>query len=348
MNSFNTLVLITVLTTWLLPALAAGQATPTIFSALDEAEARAEHHDRRAASLQDEIEQAEERLNLWSRDADTARRATGRLREEVAASTATWDRAFRTTETSERSWAPGAAADTRHLLAHAQPQALETRAADFALLRSVSAGSDHIEALFFHQGRLTVQRAQHRAEEETATKEREKILENAHTDTGRAAVERDLDQTNETLTDSLGELPKNPTTDDFHRLKGTLLPPVNALPAHTFGPRKQAGSMSFVRHTGYTYTVSNNTPVRAVASGLVAFAGRMEGYGNLVIIDHGSGYHSLYAHLDTLAVAVGDKLARHASLGRSGKSGSIEGPKLYFELRHQGRPIDPAPWFVQS
>lgn len=321
---------------------------PTIFYALDETEARAERHDRQARALEKEILLLGGQLELWARDADSARRATGQLREKVAASIASWERSWRRTQTERLARSPQTNSDTYHLLAHAQAEALSTYSDDFALLRSVSEGGDRIETLFVHQSQLIVELAQHRAGQESAGKERETLLAQARSGAGQAQVEGDLDRTDQTLTGALEDLPKNPTTDDFHRLKGTLVSPVSASPVHTFGPRKQAQSLSFVRHTGHTYAVPMNTPVRAVAPGEVVFAGRMEGYGNIAIIDHGSGYHTLYAHLDTLSVTVGQRLARMANIGASGESGSIEGPKFYFELRHQGRPIDPGPWFLKS
>jgi septal ring factor EnvC (AmiA/AmiB activator) len=66
-----------------------------------------------------------------------------------------------------------------------------------------------------------------------------------------------------------------------------------------------------------------------------------------VIIDHGYSYHSLYAHLDKIEVEPGQKVDRGEKIATSGSSGSLEGAKLYFELRHKGHPINPRSWFIR-
>jgi septal ring factor EnvC (AmiA/AmiB activator) len=85
-------------------------------------------------------------------------------------------------------------------------------------------------------------------------------------------------------------------------------------------------------------------PVRAVAAGRVVHAGWFKGYGNLVIVDHGEGYHTLFAHLGAMQTAMGEEVDAGHALGTVGDSGSLKGPYLYFELRERGRPVDPRPW----
>ncbi len=86
------------------------------------------------------------------------------------------------------------------------------------------------------------------------------------------------------------------------------------------------------------------TPVRAVAPGSVAFSGWLKGYGNMVILDHGSGYHSLYAHLRNTAVAKGATVAEDEAIGEVGDSSSLKGAYLYFEIRRGSVAFDPRPW----
>jgi murein hydrolase activator len=88
------------------------------------------------------------------------------------------------------------------------------------------------------------------------------------------------------------------------------------------------------------------SPVRAIAPGRVVHAGWFKGYGNLVIVDHGEGYHTLVAHLASMRTAMGEEVAAGAILGTVGDSGSLKGPYLYFELRERGRPVDPRPWLA--
>jgi septal ring factor EnvC (AmiA/AmiB activator) len=85
-------------------------------------------------------------------------------------------------------------------------------------------------------------------------------------------------------------------------------------------------------------------PVRAVAPGRVVHAGWFKGYGNLVIVDHGEGYHTLVAHLASMRTAMGEDVDAGDVLGTVGDSGSLKGPYLYFEIRERGRPVDPRPW----
>lgn len=84
--------------------------------------------------------------------------------------------------------------------------------------------------------------------------------------------------------------------------------------------------------------------VRAVEKGRVVFADRFSGYGRMVIIDHGERYYTIYAHLSEIISKTGDELRRGEVLGRVGDSDSLSGAKLYFELRKDGRSIDPLPW----
>jgi len=86
------------------------------------------------------------------------------------------------------------------------------------------------------------------------------------------------------------------------------------------------------------------SPVTAVADGTVVFSEWMTGYGLILIIDHGNGYMSLYAHNDTLLRDAGDRVRRGEAVARVGSSGGHGRPALYFELRHNGRPVDPSAW----
>ena len=93
--------------------------------------------------------------------------------------------------------------------------------------------------------------------------------------------------------------------------------------------------------------MEKGSEIRALAQGEVVFADRLSGYGQILIIDHGSGYHSLYAHLSEFLVEVGEEINDRQIIALSGDSGSLEGPKFYFELRARGLPVDPQEWFVR-
>ncbi len=323
----------------------------SVFAILDHNEARLASLQAQSRANQQAMADVARRLEHQTQDADTARRATMRLQRELATQLAAWERADRLTEREQHHWPTGHGADTNRLLDYARPQALQTRAAEINLLHAVQQDEQRIDTLLLHVTRLGVEFAQNTARSEATQRERAKIIAQARAPEQRARARAELETTREQLDQSLqtarAASTPNPATDDFHRLKGTLITPVTSAPDYTFGPRKQADSMSFIRHTGYTYLIEPNTPVRAVAPGTVAMAQTFQGYGKIVILDHGSGYHSIYAHLDTIDVEPGKQVSRGYTLGKSGQTGSIEGPKLYFELRHQGRAIDPAAWFLR-
>jgi septal ring factor EnvC (AmiA/AmiB activator) len=76
----------------------------------------------------------------------------------------------------------------------------------------------------------------------------------------------------------------------------------------------------------------------------VIYRGWLRGYGNLIILDHGAGYYTLYAHASELLVGEGEWVTAGQSIARVGETGSLTGPRLYFEVRYQGRPEDPEQW----
>jgi hypothetical protein len=96
-------------------------------------------------------------------------------------------------------------------------------------------------------------------------------------------------------------------------------------------------------HRGMDFKARYGAEVFASAGGRVTFAGVSGGYGNLVILAHGSGYTSYYGHLSRIEVRVGQKVRRGQRIGRVGTSGRVTGPHLHFEIRKNGRTVDPLP-----
>lgn len=102
------------------------------------------------------------------------------------------------------------------------------------------------------------------------------------------------------------------------------------------------------RSDGVLVAAAAGTTVKAVADGQVVFADWMTGYGMILIIDHGNGYMSLYAHNDGLLRDAGDTVKRGDAVASVGKSGGQEQPALYFELRRNGAPVDPRGWLQRQ
>ena len=127
----------------------------------------------------------------------------------------------------------------------------------------------------------------------------------------------------------------------FEQLKGKLTLPVKGEVTNKFGSTRPD---STVLWKGLFMRASANQPVRAVAAGRVVFADWLRGFGNLLIIDHGKGYMSLYGNNETLYKQVGDVLRGGDTVAAVGNSGGNEDSGLYFELRHEGNPLDPAKW----
>ncbi|MBA3817312.1 MAG: M23 family metallopeptidase [Deltaproteobacteria bacterium] len=94
-------------------------------------------------------------------------------------------------------------------------------------------------------------------------------------------------------------------------------------------------------HTGTDFRGKRGTPVVAAGGGVVTFAGRMGGYGNIVHVDHGGGVITRYAHLRRIDASQGAAVAAGEQIGQVGSTGRATGPHLHFEIRLDGRPVDP-------
>ncbi len=130
----------------------------------------------------------------------------------------------------------------------------------------------------------------------------------------------------------------------FEQLKGRLVLPVKGEVANKFG---SARPDSTVLWKGLLVRAATGQAVKAVASGRVVFADWLRGFGNLLIIDHGKGYMSLYGNNETLYKQVGDTLRGGDMVATVGSSGGNEDSGLYFELRHEGKPLDPVKWLAR-
>jgi peptidoglycan hydrolase-like protein with peptidoglycan-binding domain len=113
--------------------------------------------------------------------------------------------------------------------------------------------------------------------------------------------------------------------------------PVQAPLGNAFGPRGNRF------HAGIDLLAPAGTPVRAAAPGRVAYAGRIDGgWGKLVVVAHARRVRTMYAHLSTVAVDVGERVATGARVGAVGSTGNATGPHLHFEVRLHGAAVDPS------
>ncbi len=132
---------------------------------------------------------------------------------------------------------------------------------------------------------------------------------------------------------------------DFVSRKGKYTPPVEGFKlGRRFGEHFDARIQGMVRFKGLEFLVPEGTAVRAIAPGRVVFAGWFEGYGKMVILDHGDGYFSLYGNLSRIDCKLHSMVSSGETIGISGSTGSLTGPRLYFEIRHKGVAENPLKW----
>jgi murein hydrolase activator len=128
---------------------------------------------------------------------------------------------------------------------------------------------------------------------------------------------------------------------EFQRMKGKLSLPVKGELRNRFGAPKEDSDLSW---KGLLILASPGAQVHAIAAGKVVFSDWLRGFGNLVILDHGEGYMSLYGHNETLLREVGDAVNSGDTVAEVGNTGGGANSGLYFEMRHQGKPFDPLDW----
>lgn len=145
----------------------------------------------------------------------------------------------------------------------------------------------------------------------------------------------------------LAKTPRDTPRTGFGVLRGRLPWPARGRIVAAFGPQvhPRFGTRTF--RNGVDIEAVEGTDVAAVFAGRVVYTGWFKGYGNLIILDHGTDYYTLYAHVAEILVKEGDDVRQGQRIGTVGDTGSLEGARLYFEVRFQGRPLDPSDWLRQ-
>lgn len=123
---------------------------------------------------------------------------------------------------------------------------------------------------------------------------------------------------------------------------GGFLSPVSGEISSEFGWRRDPFTGQRAWHNGLDIAAPEGTPVRAARDGTVVFSGRERGYGNLVIVEHAGGVRTYYGHNKSNAVAEGQTVAAGQVLAQVGQTGRATGPHLHFEVRVEGKSVDPA------
>lgn len=159
-----------------------------------------------------------------------------------------------------------------------------------------------------------------------------------------AAQEADLQRLIAELTSILSDYPIT-SEAPFGDLKGRLTWPVAGRLMHEFGQPRANGAM---RWNGVVLAAPQGREVRVVYHGRVVFADWLDGLGLLVIVDHGGGFLTLYGYNETTLKTAGDWVAPGDVIATVGSSGGQPEPALYFEIRHDARPVNPREWFTRQ
>jgi murein hydrolase activator len=141
---------------------------------------------------------------------------------------------------------------------------------------------------------------------------------------------------------------KNTASKPFSALKGLLNMPVKGKIVSFFGTHNRAALNVTNFQSGIEIKADRGEPIRAFYDGKVLYAKWFKGYGNMLIIDHGNNYYTVYAHAQELFMAKGDLVEQGEVVATVGDSGSMSGPSLHFEVRHHGKPLNPIKWLKKG
>lgn len=137
-------------------------------------------------------------------------------------------------------------------------------------------------------------------------------------------------------------------SEDFANLKGRLPWPVAGEVVSSYGKVKHPKFNAYIINNGIEISSAGGTAVKSVAAGIVIYADWFKGYGQLVILEHGGGYSSLYGHLGEVYVKPGDKVECGFTIGEVGTAGSFSGKGLYFEIRKASIAVNPVNWLKEA
>jgi septal ring factor EnvC (AmiA/AmiB activator) len=137
---------------------------------------------------------------------------------------------------------------------------------------------------------------------------------------------------------------EEPEPTGFGALRGKLPLPVPGNVEVAFGRLVHPKFNTVTVQKGLDIRAAAGAPVKALAPGSVAWSGWLGGYGNLLVLDQGNGYHTIYAHLAEVLRPVGARVFPGEVVGTVGETGSLKGAYLYFEVRRRGLAVDPMPW----
>lgn len=147
------------------------------------------------------------------------------------------------------------------------------------------------------------------------------------------------------VAEAVSKLPTPEGSQPFKKRKGKMSWPTSGRLKHKYGSFRASNKL---RWDGHVFAANLGNSVKAVHSGRVIFADYLRGHGLLLIIDHGDGYMSLYAHNQSLLRETGDWVGTGEKVALVGQSGGLSQASLYFEIRHKGKPTNPSRWLKRA
>ncbi len=352
---------------------------------LAELRARIEESRRRAASLADDEEQQLRRLQALEQEAKDTRRLLQRLEDEerdlqarvetlkaqLAASdsimaarrahlAARLRSMYMRGRTPDIVWLQGAD-DMRSLARRVRAMTALARA-DRSYLEKVkdehaelARRRQELDATLSEVYRNHSQLAEQNTRLAVLAEERKKSLQAVRRQRSRwEASVKELEHSAKALEDLLARLEKKRLEDrgapstGFAQLKGRLPWPVQGRVTQRFGRNVHPRFKTVVVNKGINIAAPAGAPIRAVAAGAVDYVNWLPGYGKCIILSHGDGWYTLYAHAREIFPAVGATVQAGDVIAEVGDTGSLDGNQLYFEIRHGKEPVNPSRWLVRS
>jgi len=333
-------------------ALAAEKKEEGVLSELSRLEQRIEEADETVGSCEKEIERNMESLSECEEELEQLDRELKRIRGSLS-------RAVRALYRVKRVTTAEVFLGSAPLSAHVRRRAyLGSVAEELAGLssqakekssRALERGEE-LRRITEKQRALKVQAEENKEALESSRAKREALLERIRSE---VATQRDalmeLEEAENALQRFMGDLEDISGSEGdqaipFAAKKGSLPWPVMGKVLKRFGKTVDPALHTTLLHKGLDIGASKGETVRCVHDGKVLFADWFRGYGKLVIVDHGGGYCTLYAHNDEVRVETGSPVSASQPIAEVGDTGSLGGAKLYFEVRKDNLPVDPLEW----
>ena len=227
--------------------------------------------------------------------------------------------------------------------------------------RIIQAYGENLRKLEIEQEKLERLRAELKTREQKVRATESELAETKKVKEDILHAVRNEKATRQKMISELGEasrrmleiIRESSQTDDyagkgFTQLKGRLSWPSEGRIAVPYGTQKDPRFDTQVFRNGIHIQTDAAADARSVYAGKVIFAEWFKGFGQLIIINHGSGYHTLYGNLSELFSKVGDIIRENQVIGKVGTSGVINAPGIYFEIRYKGKPLDPSQWLKKG